>query len=1132
VPFAEIAVQEWTESERDQILTRHDIKVSDLHHAVAKSLRNPRLLGIALELISRAHISNLTELSVYYLLFEHIRTSERDSPDPQPADQFSRVLQKHAQEIMSRLQTNQHDDVDVFEDELSAVADGRFFRAIDGDPMRYSLKDDGLTLALGFAIIDRLRIAKRNGRDVGSELDAILEPIAPLDDIANVILSALTVTIINNYEQDFAISLVKGFAELQNPTQANFSALVGLAKKRPLGFMDAAYDLSLAGGRQPNYDWIKAVLIEAGKNSHPWQEMAEKIHLWLSVYSLSPDKLTFAHPGNSQEKVQEEREKNRERIEKKLHDLSPNEKVILNNLMEAEGDLNELSQLSLVLLAGKPLAPFAKSFLNWWFAVMLNSDHQEPYKEFWQLVQLNRVDWSLTRNALLEMSAPLRDEQVSVTGKWTLVNILRSTGHSDDAQEALTLVESLTRDRPSFESWSLLEEYCATDPCDPKSQQPVNINKTSERYAAIDVSKLRQGRFQTSGDHFFAQARPGMVRFKPEIAIKTHKEFAKDIVKRNDTSLLLGLLELRRHNALLSDSYARELINKRNDVKTIDTTTKLSNRETWFISQNLLLLAFPFLSADEQVEILLSNDDEEKTLLDLMNVTKALDEKEFERLLGKACQEENDYTQYLLLQLARYTPVQFTAGTRAHLATLFRSKSDRVRAIAFAVISDSSDKELLTQVAQSAWNAQDDETEKSDEAWFGSVALIKAAARGLLDHNEAIDRISERVYGWAARMLDGGAVQEIARRIDVSINRAVGLEDDLIAPDIELQVQPNTTYEPSLFRLSEKPAENNDFREALKRFSESNEAFEQRQRKIYDAFLNFKAHLTHAKARIILDNIGLNEFAAIVEKAEDFSDRWHKLFMSIAEPKLPYVHNFIIMLAHALVNRAPGKAEELFRRVKDSKPLVRLTVGEASIQFDAIASWAGIRSPVIEKLCFARLDRAANDHEISMEVLAALLNGQQELLTAYIEAKLSSEEPAEISRGIMVAGFSNQSEFNDEILKRYEGSAGLVGSAQKAARYAYEHNVWARHWFEQMCQTDENTDFWRYSVLFLKIVDGRFDVWNENFERKGSSIQAFGPSVNSLLKNRFGKWENQRKKKLFGADAPAPIFLGGEDIND
>jgi len=1134
VRIIEIPVPEWTEAERDEILAERGIRASDLHHAVATSLRNPRLLGIALELLDKADVTNLDDLSVSRLLFEHMRMSERDAPVPQPAQEFARQLQKHAQKIMSRVKAKQQDDLNIFEDDMGAVADGRFYQAVDGGPTRYSLKDDGLTLALGFAVIDRMRTAKRNGRNLDAKLDEILEPISALDNTADVIIAALTVTVADErYEQDIAASLVKGFAALQNPDQSKFLAFAGLAKSWPQGFMDAAHALSLAGGHQPNFDWIQGALIAAGRNNRAWQEIADKVHLWLSVYSLSPERGTSLYPARDpQEKVQEEREKNRKKIEAKLRSLSANERSILENMPKEEGDLSGLSRLALLLLAGKPLSPFAKSLLNWSFSEALNSDHTAPYKDFMHLVSLNRVDWSETRAALLKESLSLRDADVSTTGKWTLVNILRATGHSDDGKEALSLVEDLTRDRPRFEGWRLIENYCATDPCDPASEEPENVTRTAEQYAALDVSKLHRGRYQSSEDLFFDMARPGVARFKQEAAVAKHREFATEVLNRVGFPLRQGLFELRHHNAVLTIKEARELVKKCYEVKTAGTADGLSAKDVWIVSQYLLLLAFPFLSAQEQAEILLSNEADEHVLLDLMRLAKPLGETEFESLLGTACGEENEHKQYLLLELAKVTSVQLSADVRTHIAALFRSESERVRALALGVIAQSGDEELLCLVAKSDWKATDTETENSFEFWFGSVALLEAAARGLIAHDEALDRISTRLYGRGAAMLGADAVRDIARRIDASINQVASLDGALVAPNIELQVHPSTHCEPSMFSVSERSSEAKDIEEAMRRMSESNEAFEQRQTRNYEAFLEFKANLAKAKACIILDNISLQEFATVVATAEELADRWYGLFMGISEAKLPAVHNLILLLAHAFGRKHPDKAEDLFRRIKDSKPLVRFTFGEAGVQLDAMATWAGVRSPVMDALRLARLDRAGTDHDLSLEALAALLNGQQELLAAYVEAKLRKEEPAEISRGITVAGFSDQSEFNDEILKRYEGSAGLIGSVQKAANYAYERNVWARHWYEKMCQTDENTDFWRYAVLFSKIVDGRFAVWRSNYGQKGSPIQFFGPAVDGRLKNRFARWENHRNKKLFGSDAPATIFIEGADFND
>jgi len=1132
--FTEITVPEWTESERNEILATHGIKASDLHSAVASSLRNPRLLGIAFELLDKADITNFEELTVSRLLFEHMRISEREAPVPQPAQSFARRLQKHAQAILYRMNAKQIDDLNIFEEDMGAVADGRFYQVVDGDPTRYCLKDDGLTLALGFAMIDRLRIAKRNSRDLDAEIEVLLEPISALDDTANVIIAALTVTVADErYEQDIAASLAKGFSQLQNPDQTQFVAFVGLVKSRPQGFIDAAYALSLAGGHQPNFDWIQGALIAATSDKSVWQEIAGKVHYWLSVHTLSPERGTFRHPSRDpQDKVQEELEKNRKKIDEKLQSFSASERSILEYLPKEEGNLSRLSRLALLLLAGKPLAPFAKSLVNWSFSYALNSDHTAPYKDFIHLVSLNRIDWLQTRMALLDASVSLREAVVSSTGKWTLVNILRATGHSNDDKEAKSLVKELTKDNPIFESWRLIENYCATDPCDPTSEEPENVTGTAEQYEAIDVGKLRQNMGQTSDDHFFIKARPAIVRFKPEVAVQKHKKFASDVLKRSGFPLRQGLFELHRHNALLTIKEAHELVKKLHDAKVAGTAFGLSEQDAWIVSQYHLLQAFPFLSAQEQTEILLSDETNGDILLDLMESAKPLGEEEFEALIGSACEEDNERKQYLLLVLAKYTSVQLSTEARTYIATLFRSKSERVRAIALGIIAQSSDNELLSQVAESGWKASDIKTEDGFEFWFGSMALLEAAARGFIAHNEVLDRISTQLYGRAAAMLNLDAARNIAQRIDMSIKQATGLSGNLLAPDIELQVHPSTPLEPCRFKVSERPSKTHDILEEMQRLSERSEDFDQRQRRNYDAFIEFKANLTQEKARIVLDCIGLEEFASVVSASEELADHWHELFLDISDTKLPAVHNLVLLLAHALGEKDPTKAEDLFRRVKDSNPLVRFTFGEAGVHLDMVATWANDCSPALNELCFERLDRAKTDHCLSLEVLAALMSGRQELLRTYIEAKLDKEEPAEISRGIMVVGFSDKSEYNDEILKRYESTAGLIGSALKAARYAYERNIWARHWFDKMCQTDKNVEFWRYAVLFSKIVDGRFAVWNSDYTQENKSIQLFGPSVKRDLKNRYARWESHRNKKLYGLEVPASIFLTGTNVND
>ena len=1056
----EISVPEWEISERNEILATYGIKVADLHPAVANSLCNPRLLGIALEILGRNEICNFEELNVTRLLFEHIRMNERDALVPHPEQEFMRRLQTHAQEIISRAKAKQQDDINVFEKDIAAVADGRFYQFVEGDPTRYCLKDDGLTLALGFAVIDRLRTSKRNRRDPRADVEAILEPISALDDTSNVVVAALTVIVIGeHYDQDIAVALVKGFSKLQNPDQSMYNAFAGLAKSKPQCFTKAAHDLSLEGGYQPNYDWIREALIEASYDKNAWDEIAKILHDWLSACHLSPEQ-SVAHSKHISEA---ENQRRIEKINENIRLLSEGEKSFFNNLVKEPGDINKLSRLAFSLLAGKLLASFASSLVNWSFYNALYSDYTTPYKDFIHLISLNTIDWLKTRMALLKASDVFRKDNTSRTGKWALVNILRATGHSDDCIEAQHLVNDLTIDRPSYIGGRLIDNYCASDPCDPSSEEPDNITRTSEQYAMIDVTKLRQSRSQTSEGYFFNEARTGIARFKPEVAINKHRQFAVDVINRSGFSLLQGMLELRQHVALLTETEARKLLKKLHDTKTVGNVFDLSKQDAWLVSQYHLLLAFPFLNVQEQTKILLSKEANEDILVDLMELVKPLSEKEFESLIGTACSENNEQNQYLLLELAATTSVQLSTDSRIKVAALFRSESKRVRQAALSVIAQNDDTELLKQITESEWKATDVDAD-SDMNWYGSLALLNAAKIGLISHQEVIKLISVRLYGWAATILDVDAVCVIAQRIDASIRHAAGQVGDYIVP-------------------------------------------------------------TPPKGHIILDHLSLEEFACVVSAAKAMADQWYKLFMSIADSKLPLFHNLILLLAHALGAEAPDKAENLFRRVNGSDPWTIFTCDGSGIQLDMLAIWSGECNTVLDILRFDRLDGAENDHSLFLEVLAALKMGKQKLLAKYIEAKLRKKEPAEVSRGIMVAGFLDQNDISEEILKKYEDDAGLISNARKAAQYAYERNIWAKYWYEKMCQTNDDTDFWRYSLLFSKIVDGRFEVWNSNYIMSGSSIQQFWISVKSNSKKRFEQWKNHRQKKLFGLDAPASIFL-------
>jgi serine/threonine protein kinase len=69
------------------------------------------------------------------------------------------------------------------------------------------------------------------------------------------------------------------------------------------------------------------------------------------------------------------------------------------------------------------------------------------------------------------------------------------------------------------------------------------------------------------------------------------------------------------------------------------------------------------------------------------------------------------------------------------------------------------------------------------------------------------------------------------------------------------------------------------------------------------------------------------------------------------------------------------------------------------------------------------------------------------------------------------------------------------------------------------------TDLWRYGVLLVAIVDGRFRGSDVTGMTNNSLIERYGTSFNDLLRTRIESWNNKRGKTLFGMKVPDEIFL-------
>ncbi len=1048
-PLREITVPEWTPQERDSLLKQAEADPTILGRQAANLLLNPRILGVSLNVLPPDDESAWRGLTVERLLFEHIRAAERDNEDHETFRNFADRLTRHAQKVLDRVQSQQREDLLIFEGQLEAVAEGRFFAPVDGLRNAYELRQEGLSLALGFALADRLLDAQRNNKDLSESVSRALEPIAALDDTAKVVLAALTAVTMDKrlFKQEIYEAFIGGFVLLQNLDTAHYPAFVSLAKEQVEGFLNAARTSTLQEAPHPNFDWIRGVLfnLRADKKSQPL--VVDALTRWLSHYTLNPELEVLSVQRSSATKSQEEIEEKRLEIETKLQSLSETERQILGKMCETTEDPAGLIILAITLLVGLELAPFARALVQASFSAALNGDIVWPEKQFRHLLSLNSRDWASARQALLTESRAFRAANSSPTGKWALVYILNGTGDDDDAREASALVKALWEPRPLPKGWRLIEEYCSADPCDPASEKPDNVVKTAANYQKIDVTKLRLGLSRTTEDAFLEDALPAIARFSFKIAVAKNRELLDQLFVRSGFPL---------YQVAVNDEYLRPLIDRDRALRLVDilrnppASGEMSEEDRRTGVRHLLLFAFPFLTAPEQLEAMLLIPEPEKYLLSLWRSFKSLDEDVFERRLRTAVAQGDGALISVLLGFAQYSETPLTSEVRSIIGSLVRHETtERIRADVFETIYRRQLSELLPAVVESEWRYAKKDAGDRREAGYGSLTLIDAARQGVANPTAILDRIMPESLGGAARQLGPDAAKEIARRLFVRKNLDA--------------------------RLLEKFS--------LKAFD-----------KLYGA-----------------------DPGALVDLANSF--------LSSDSTEFSWIRNVALLTAYTISEDEPEKAKSLFEKAGDSKPFLILTEGYAKLTLEQKVAWKSAAHPLLDELRRSRLDHAVTDHELAMEVLAAEQAGRHDILDAYIEAKCSSDTPAIVARGLMVAGFCDDREEPARALADHAGRVGLIGTAHSAAEYAFERNRWARHWYQKMAETDDPVQYWVNKCLFAKIVDGRFTLWERRASDRSSPLFVYHEITKKAVKDRCEKWKRKREKKLFGQDAPEPLFV-------
>lgn len=1136
-----IDVPEWSDQELDELLKARGTSIASLDSGMVRSLRNPRMFGVAMSLFNKEEIKAFGELSVSRLLFEHIRSGNATLDSSMEPIRFAAEICSHANDIVQRLERNEPDGLNEFDmssfganvnsskaisDRFAITSVGHFFEMIEGEPNRYVLKDEGLPLAMGLALVSKVRTALRRNQSVEEALSNILDPIAALDRTSDILQGAILSAVIQNCPKEVVTPLVRAFVSLQNIDDGHFAEFCNLFGRDPEAFLGAVESLALSRDVASNFSWLTAAANDLSGAAKFESALVASIHRWLSMYSLAPKRTVFI--SNTQQRSDEDEQKLKERQQElatSLETMTRDERDFLRDMvLEDRGEYDRLGLIALQALASRPLAPFAKSLAKWCFASALNGGYRDNRSDFNNLLRFNVNDWVSMRETLLDAANFLHQADTSVIGQWALVYVLQATGASDDARKARHIVQKLREDDERMQNWRLIEDYCATDPCDPASEEPENIESTGIKYSAINPVELRRMPSSSRDDHFFIDAQPGLARFRPEVAIRFLRSFAAEATVRERQEFSLAAGFLAEQTVGLDQRIAGAYIEKgRTLAQAALDAGEDKHNEAWVAAQFALCVAFPHMTGDEQLEALLNHPDDKTVMMDLCYLLRPVDSTKIERALEKAIHDGDFVKQFRVLLFAEYSRTPLTAVTKDMVTQLLISEFDHVRLSALSLVVASADPMLLTEFVKTGWSAGlRDGVSRKVEIMHGSVALVLAAEQGFIDIGSCLDRIDFSALELLAEKLGAAAAVGIAGRLDIAIRKASNFQILGNLPNIEQNLQGRLW--PVIYEVSQKDSPDETPGERLLRSTDTGDAWHDRQEVSRKAAESFERDLTNAGAQLVIRPVTVDLITAIDRADTSFADAWAKFFMELSGQALCNIHNIGLVVAEVVARRDAVVGQNLFEHLRTSTPHVRVTFGRAKVDIDAVTAWGAAHNREMKECCFARLDQIDNDHELAMEVIAAIRVQRIDVLRDYVVDRRQRLEPALRARATMVAGLSPDEPWATETVELLKDESGFLGEVYKAARYAMERHQWSRQWAAKMRVATDPIELWRYSVLLSRIVDERFDGLELVGDSPSALIRRFGPTLNSAIRQRIGKWKSKRSSKLFGMDAPDRVF--------
>jgi hypothetical protein len=264
----------------------------------------------------------------------------------------------------------------------------------------------------------------------------------------------------------------------------------------------------------------------------------------------------------------------------------------------------------------------------------------------------------------------------------------------------------------------------------------------------------------------------------------------------------------------------------------------------------------------------------------------------------------------------------------------------------------------------------------------------------------------------------------------------------------------------------------------------------------------------------------------IVTKQPDVLNQWlGRAFTDTVENTqfLCCANSFFESLCEVLLQCNPEQGVRLYWRLQQLDAKIRIRDNESKLEVLDYALFKAEPIGLIEKAWEQKLERCLTDRELMRLVVLAESGNGHGWLWSTIENGLQSSSPYENSRSIRLLGFISNREALERLDLLLENVPDTwVKEILEKSRQLWQRNDWSIHWFKRFLELEDNVEAWASFKLFLKCVDTRFWLWQEQVKAESREFPWARRRFQFLEDNRSSIQQNTRSnekdldKYLFG----------------